>query len=179
VAVGAEVDLGAYDLNLTYQLANNPLEFSEYFNQKVAWRACEPLPDWTAYEEIPHALECAEVQAPLDWSDPATTPIRLSVIRIRSADTERRLGSVFLNYGGPGASGVEGLGGSYADFAVDERFQNLADYWGTAGSRWTGVLVLAEAETKRRDGNGCGECGLSDGAVGKFDCGDRSAGGGW
>jgi pimeloyl-ACP methyl ester carboxylesterase len=114
---------------LTDQLTNNPPEFSEYFNQTVTWQACDPLPDWTAYEVIPPELECAEVQAPLDWSDPATTPIRLAVFRIRTADVERRLGSVFLNYGGPGASGIEGLGGSYEDFAVDERYRNLSDYY--------------------------------------------------
>jgi pimeloyl-ACP methyl ester carboxylesterase len=52
-------------------------------------------------------LECAKVAVPLDWDRPKDKQIELSVIRHRASRLEERIGSLFVNPGGPGASGVD------------------------------------------------------------------------
>jgi pimeloyl-ACP methyl ester carboxylesterase len=52
-------------------------------------------------------FECATVQAPLDYDDPAGPKIDLAVVRLPASDPAHRIGSLFLNPGGPGGSGVD------------------------------------------------------------------------
>jgi pimeloyl-ACP methyl ester carboxylesterase len=58
----------------------------------IAWRPCGKQ------------LQCARVRVPLDWSRPAGPKISLAVIRRPAADPARRIGSLFVNPGGPGGS---------------------------------------------------------------------------
>jgi pimeloyl-ACP methyl ester carboxylesterase len=53
-------------------------------------------------------FECATVQVPLDYDDPAGGRISLALIRLpASGDPAERIGSLFVNPGGPGGSGFE------------------------------------------------------------------------
>jgi len=52
-------------------------------------------------------FECAEVPVPLDHDDPRGEQIGLSVVRLPAGDPSQRIGSLMLNPGGPGGSGVE------------------------------------------------------------------------
>lgn len=71
-------------------------------------RAAETVPaaaiSWTACGE---RLECATVPVPLDWAKPNGQKIDLAVIRHLASNPDTRLGSIFVNPGGPGESGVE------------------------------------------------------------------------
>jgi pimeloyl-ACP methyl ester carboxylesterase len=49
----------------------------------------------------------AEMQVPLNWADANGKKISITVLRIRSKTQHDRLGSLVINPGGPGASGVE------------------------------------------------------------------------
>jgi len=62
---------------------------------RLGWASCGPQ------------LECADVQFPLDWAKPRGPRITLPVIRHLAGNPERRIGSLFVNPGGPGDSGVE------------------------------------------------------------------------
>lgn len=76
--------------------------FAAFTDQVVDWAPCDA------------GFECATVTAPLDWedeSDPRTVDI--AVIRHRATGPDR-IGTLFVNPGGPGASGV--------DFAHDSSF---------------------------------------------------------
>ncbi|MEV6524833.1 alpha/beta hydrolase [Longispora sp. NPDC051575] len=53
--------------------------------------------------------ECATAAAPLDYDRPRGEQISLSLIRMPATDPARRIGSLFVNFGGPGASGVDRL----------------------------------------------------------------------
>jgi pimeloyl-ACP methyl ester carboxylesterase len=64
---------------------------------RIAWRGCG------------NGFQCARVLVPLDWSDPRGPQISLAVIRHRASGPGRRIGSLFLNFGGPGVSGVASL----------------------------------------------------------------------
>jgi pimeloyl-ACP methyl ester carboxylesterase len=49
---------------------------------------------------------CATMQVPLDYSRPTGKQISLSLIKVPAAQPRKRLGSLLVNPGGPGASGV-------------------------------------------------------------------------
>lgn len=55
--------------------------------------------------------ECARLPVPLDDTDPASPMIEIGLLRVRARDPERRIGSLLVNPGGPGAPGM--------DFALD------------------------------------------------------------
>jgi pimeloyl-ACP methyl ester carboxylesterase len=52
-------------------------------------------------------FECATVPAPLDYGQPRGAGITLAMIRMRATDPDRRIGSLLVNPGGPGGSGVD------------------------------------------------------------------------
>jgi pimeloyl-ACP methyl ester carboxylesterase len=49
----------------------------------------------------------ATMQVPLNWADVGSPKITITVLRIRSATQHDRLGSLVINPGGPGGSGVD------------------------------------------------------------------------
>jgi len=59
-------------------------------------------PNW---ESCGDGFSCSSVLVPLDYADPDGTAITLLVAK-RSATGSKRLGSLFINPGGPGGSGV-------------------------------------------------------------------------
>lgn len=58
-------------------------------------------PEW---QDCGNSLQCATIRVPLDYADPTAQAITLSLAR-RPATAEPRLGSLFVNPGGPGAGG--------------------------------------------------------------------------
>lgn len=64
-----------------------------YRSQEVHWSACGKL-------------ECATVLAPLDYEDPDGAAITLALSRKR-ATADDKMGSLFINPGGPGGSGKD------------------------------------------------------------------------
>ena len=54
-------------------------------------------------------LECATLQVPLDHAVPGGRKIGIALNRRRAGDAGRRIGSLLVNPGGPGVSGIENL----------------------------------------------------------------------
>src|SRR5437016_11686912 len=52
-------------------------------------------------------FECGTVQVPLDYGQPKGAAISLAVVRLPATDPQHRIGSLLLNPGGPGGSGVD------------------------------------------------------------------------
>jgi pimeloyl-ACP methyl ester carboxylesterase len=52
-------------------------------------------------------FQCGTLQVPLDYSKPNGATISLAVVRLPATDRAHRIGSLFLNPGGPGGSGVD------------------------------------------------------------------------
>jgi pimeloyl-ACP methyl ester carboxylesterase len=52
-------------------------------------------------------FQCGTVQVPLDYDNPNGATISLALVRLRATDPAHRIGSLFLNPGGPGGSGVD------------------------------------------------------------------------
>ena len=51
-------------------------------------------------------VECARLQVPLDYAKPTGATISIALLRIHYADQPQRIGSLLVNPGGPGGSGV-------------------------------------------------------------------------
>jgi pimeloyl-ACP methyl ester carboxylesterase len=64
----------------------------------LRWEPCGP--------EFPGA-ECALATVPLDYDRPNRGTTEIALARIPAADQENRIGTVFVNPGGPGGSGVD------------------------------------------------------------------------
>lgn len=87
-----------------------------YYHQSLRWKSCG------------NGQQCATVTAPMDWDHPSkATDISLELTR--AAATGSRLGSLFVNPGGPGASGYD-LVHNNLDFAVSKTLQKRYDVIG-------------------------------------------------
>jgi pimeloyl-ACP methyl ester carboxylesterase len=65
-----------------------------FYTQKLAWKSCSG------------GFQCAQLKVPLDYAKPSGVALELSVVREQSG-VKSKLGSVVLNPGGPGGSGVQ------------------------------------------------------------------------
>lgn len=72
-----------------------PSALAPYYGQKPAWHSCD-VPDF----------QCATIKAPLDYAHPDGGDVRLAVSRKKATGPGKRLGSLLVNPGGPGASAV-------------------------------------------------------------------------
>jgi len=77
-----------------------------------------PVLDWESCEG---GFECARALAPRDYRNPSGPRLSLALIRRPALDPERRIGSLFVNPGGPGGSGVDLARYSYADLPAELR----------------------------------------------------------
>jgi pimeloyl-ACP methyl ester carboxylesterase len=73
---------------------------------RLSWQACG--------EDFPGA-ECAIARVPLDYDRPTRGHTAIALARIPAANPARKVGSVFLNPGGPGSSGVGLVLGGFGD----------------------------------------------------------------
>lgn len=73
-----------------------------------------PVPS-LAWSDCQGGFECANADVPLDYRDPQGRTITLAVIRKKAADQGKKKGTLFLQPGGPGNSGVDFVRGNYAD----------------------------------------------------------------
>jgi pimeloyl-ACP methyl ester carboxylesterase len=93
-----------------------PAEYAKFYNQELSWAPC-------ATSDL-----CATATAPLDWANPSGPTINLALVK-HAATGSKRLGSLFVNPGGPGASGVD-LVKESLNFAVDAQVQAAYDVIG-------------------------------------------------
>jgi pimeloyl-ACP methyl ester carboxylesterase len=62
--------------------------------------------DWVPCEEDPSA-ECGTLSVPIDWERPGGERVELALARRPATDPAARIGSLVINPGGPGGSGVD------------------------------------------------------------------------
>ncbi len=77
-----------------------------YLAQQLDWQGCG------------NGMQCATIKAPLDYADPGAQAITLSLAR-KPATAEPRLGSLFVNPGGPG-SGGRGLAAGFQQKGLEQ-----------------------------------------------------------
>jgi len=75
-------------------------------------QAGPPVPDlrWTPSTSASQAgFQCAYAKVPFDYADPTGLSITLSVVRHEPGDPAHRIGTLFMNPGGPGGPGTVDL----------------------------------------------------------------------
>jgi pimeloyl-ACP methyl ester carboxylesterase len=85
--------------------------------------AAVPRLDWgscAAEGEGLEAFQCATAVVPLDYDRPRGRQITLALARLPATDPGRKIGSLFLNPGGPGGSGIDFLFGAGPFLYSDE-----------------------------------------------------------
>ncbi len=68
---------------------------ARYYEQVVDWSPCRD------------GMQCADIEVPLDYAEPDGRAISLSLLKVPATDDDRRIGSLVVNPGGPGGSGVD------------------------------------------------------------------------
>ena len=61
-------------------------------------------------------FECATAQVPLEYAQPRGATIGIALIKLPATDPAHRIGSLFVNPGGPGGSGVDFVRGAATAF---------------------------------------------------------------
>ncbi|MHC0430131.1 alpha/beta hydrolase [Streptomyces sp. O3] len=114
--------------------------------QKLDWGRCEPPESPQRFQD---RWECATMRAPLDYDQPDGDVIGIVLIRTKATEPSGRIGSLLLNFGGPGGSGVERLplfGPGYKK--LNTRYDLVSfDPRGVAASR--GVHCRTDADTEQ------------------------------
>ncbi|WP_209312243.1 alpha/beta hydrolase [Streptomyces lonarensis] len=90
-------------LGLSVPLATAHAATEDPNGPDVEWSAC---PDDVLAEAAPVDLECATVSVPVDYADPDGDHLDLLISRVASNNPEQRRGTLMLNPGGPGGSGL-------------------------------------------------------------------------
>jgi pimeloyl-ACP methyl ester carboxylesterase len=70
-----------------------------------AGRVGAPIP-WAACDPRGEDLQCARIRVPLDWDHPNGRTISLALIRHLASKPDERIGTMLINPGGPGDTGV-------------------------------------------------------------------------
>jgi pimeloyl-ACP methyl ester carboxylesterase len=103
------------------RLPTTSSKIQSYYTQSIHWSSCGK------------GYRCTSISAPLDWSKPSGKSIHLALLEHRA--TGKRLGSLLVNPGGPGGSGVE-MVAEGVDNAVDS---TLAEHYDIVGFDPRGV----------------------------------------
>ncbi|MGW0041140.1 alpha/beta hydrolase [Rhodococcus sp. NPDC003348] len=78
-----------------------PVGLERFYTQDVHWESCT---DYETDGPLASGLECARVTVPVDYDNPTGDTAQVAISR--SAATGDRIGSLLVNPGGPGASGL-------------------------------------------------------------------------
>jgi len=66
---------------------------AKFYQQDLAWSGCG-------------SNQCAKLTVPIDYAHPEAGTLQLSVLKVPTTDPSKRIGSLVVNPGGPGGSGV-------------------------------------------------------------------------
>jgi pimeloyl-ACP methyl ester carboxylesterase len=112
------------------------VSLTRFYSQKPTWENCGG------------GFQCARLDVPLDYADPGGKAIAISVNRRPAASKSGRLGALFVNPGGPGASGLDyaRAGSGIVNEAVLKRF-DLVGFDPRGVGESTPVTCLDNKET--------------------------------
>jgi pimeloyl-ACP methyl ester carboxylesterase len=112
---------------------------------KLTWAACP-----ASVAAAP--FQCATAPAPLNYAKPGGTRIELALVRLPAAKPKERIGSLFINFGGPGGAGTALLPGRATTVfsqAIRDHFDLVA--WDTRG---TGLSTAVRCFATQQEDSG-------------------------
>jgi pimeloyl-ACP methyl ester carboxylesterase len=127
-----------------------PEGFSKFYAQALTWEDCRDYArsalDRSA---MTGSVQCTRLTVPLDYAKPDGDTITIGVLRRPASKPERRIGSLVINPGGPGAGGMVAaarLSASAKDTELGQRFDFVGfDPRGVGASEPT-VRCLTDTE---------------------------------
>ena len=90
IATGSDVATPTPQASASDRAASGPL--ADFYNQQVVWKNCG-------------AADCATIKVPIDYTDPTGPTVDLAATRVKA--TGDKIGTLFVNPGGPGGSAVD------------------------------------------------------------------------
>ncbi|MGD9955644.1 MAG: alpha/beta hydrolase [Candidatus Nanopelagicales bacterium] len=109
---------------------------ARFYDQTLQWKKCGG------------SFLCTDLTVPLDYSAPDGDTLKISVLKLPASDQGKRIGSLVLNPGGPGGSGVDYARAARA--VVDEKVRAVYDVVGfdpRGVGRSEAVQCLTDAQT--------------------------------
>ena len=88
---------------------------ARFYSQRLDWTKCEGA--W-----------CAALEVPVDYENPQGDTVRIAVVNVPARRSSKRIGSLVVNPGGPGASGFDYA--RAADVIVGKQVRNRYDIVG-------------------------------------------------
>ncbi|GGU75831.1 proteinase [Streptomyces albospinus] len=105
-------------------VAAPPPGLARFYEQRPAWEPCprDVLRSGSSGRDAPppgpaDRFQCARLEVPRDYGHPEEATLRVQLIRLAATGPGKRLGSLVINPGGPGDSGVNYLVDSADTFA--------------------------------------------------------------
>ncbi|MDX3190720.1 alpha/beta hydrolase [Streptomyces sp. MN03-5084-2B] len=128
-----------------------PAGLERFYGQSLSWADCAP---YATSEDSRSAfqakdVQCARLTVPLDYAKPEGDTITLGLLRRKATDTGARIGSLVVNPGGPGASGMvaaAGLAKPVAGTALGKRFDLVGFDPRGIGASQPAIHCLTDAE---------------------------------
>src|SRR4051794_5273965 len=84
-------------------------DLGSFYGQRLDWTDCE-------------GAQCARLRVPVDYAKPQGETIDLALVKVPARKSSKRIGSLVVNPGGPGGSGVDY--DRAADFIVGKGVRN-------------------------------------------------------
>ena len=127
-------------------------ELAEFYGQELVFEPCAPYATSAADEQTfaDERFDCARVQVPLDYADPEGPRGEVALLRAKARG--EKIGSLLVNPGGPGGSGmniVALLGPVWEHGPVGERFDVIGFDPRGVGASTPQVQCYTDAETDR------------------------------
>ncbi|MEO7752677.1 MAG: alpha/beta hydrolase [Terracoccus sp.] len=98
--------------------ASYPKELAAFYTQSLSWTACADDP----------TQQCSNMEVPVDYTKPTGDRFTLALRKAPALDPGQRVGSLVINPGGPGGSGVEYA--TYAQYVFSKQLRSVYDIVG-------------------------------------------------
>ena len=99
-----------------------PAGLERFYGQELSWTSCsgfaETPRDKEAYADP--VLQCTYLEVPLDYSNPNGRTIKVGLLKRPASEPANRIGSLLINPGGPGGSGMSAAANRAADIGTTE-----------------------------------------------------------
>ena len=145
-----------------------PKGLESFYGQRVEWYDCGATGGMEKSAEAT-AFKCAKVKVPLDYSQPDGQTIEIAMKKHVATGSIHR-GSLFINPGGPGGSGVQ-----YVEAAAETSFAGVQGSYDIIGFDPPRRRILDPHYLRRCERRGCDSGCRGWGATGRH----SSVAGGW